>query len=226
MSRYVFPPEPQPVCAVAGSDDLFPVNRIFCVGRNYAAHAAEMGNSVDREAPFYFTKSSCHVHPSGTTSDFAAGTRDLHHEIELVVAIGAGGHEISQQMALSCVFGYGLGLDMTRRDLQAKSKETRRPWDTAKDFERSAILAPLQPGQEVPRGDISLTVNGQLRQNGAISDMVWSVPELIAHLSTLYTLNAGDLIMTGTPAGVGPVVRGDHLVGRLPGLPDVEVRFS
>lgn len=226
MSSYVFPPPAQPALAVADSDACFPIRRIFCVGRNYAAHAAEMGNTVDREAPFYFTKSAHAVLPSGQEMPYPPGTADLHHEVELVVAIGAGGAGIDKDDALSHVFGFGLGLDMTRRDLQAAAKERRRPWDTGKDFDNSAILAPLTIGASVPEGEISLSVNGNLRQTGQIADMVWSVTEIIAHLSTLYTLQAGDMIMTGTPAGVGAVSPGDRLVGKLAGLDHVEVTIS
>ncbi len=223
MTNTVFPPRPTPVIPVKGRDG-FPVARIFCVGRNYAAHAAEMGHEVDREAPFYFTKSAHAVLLSGQKMPYPPRTSDLHHEMELVVAIGAVAREVSQDDAMEAVLGYACGLDMTRRDLQAQAKEKRRPWDTGKDFENAAIIAPITPKSDVgPLGGlrIQLTVNDLVTQEAHLSDMVWSVPEIIADLSTLYTLGPGDLIMTGTPAGVGPVVPGDQLRGTIGDLDPV-----
>ncbi|MGZ9809711.1 fumarylacetoacetate hydrolase family protein [Pseudoroseicyclus sp. H15] len=204
---YVFAP-PEPVSLpIEGSDSRFPLRRIFCVGRNYAAHAAEMGNEVDREAPFYFTKSPHGVLSDGADMVYPPGTENLHHEVELVVALGEGGE----------IFGHAVGLDMTRRDLQDIAKSGRRPWSTAKDFEGSAILGTVTPGP-LAGSHIALKVNGETRQSAPLSDMVWDVPSLIAHLGGLYTLAAGDLIMTGTPAGVAAVSPGDVLEAEIEGL--------
>ncbi|EKE45559.1 fumarylacetoacetate hydrolase family protein [Oceaniovalibus guishaninsula JLT2003] len=222
----IFDPPSPPTLPVEGLGDL-PVGRIFCVGRNYAAHAAEMGNEVDRDAPFYFTKSPSSVLRTGRTLPYPPGTQDLHHEVELVVAIGApvfkglGGKD--------AVLAYGVGLDMTRRDLQAAAKEGRKPWDLGKDFEGSAVLAPMVPASEVVGigGQmITLSVNGQERQSALLSDMVWSVSDIVDHLSQFYRLRPGDLIMTGTPAGVGAVIPGDRLEGRIEGLPPVTVEIG
>jgi fumarylpyruvate hydrolase len=219
---------PTPIVPVNGHPG-FPVARIFCVGRNYAAHAAEMGQEVDREAPFYFTKSAHAVLLSGNDMPYPPRTADLHHEMELVVAIGTQARDVSSANAMEAVFGYACGLDMTRRDLQAAAKEKRRPWDTGKDFENAAIIAPITPKDAVgPLGGlrIQLTVNGLVAQEARLSDMVWSVPDIIADLSTLYTLAPGDLIMTGTPAGVGPVNPGDLLEGTIGDLDPVRTRIA
>ena len=223
MSSLVFPATDVPTLAVAGSEDRVPVRRIFCVGRNYAAHAAEMGDEVDREAPFYFTKSAHAVIGSGGRMEYPPRTNDLHHEVELVVVIGEGGKDIAEADALSHVWGYAVGLDMTRRDLQHESKEAKRPWDTSKDFDQAAIIGPATKGDAgiTPETRITLTVNGETRQDAPLSELVHPVPALIADLSRLYTLAPGDLIMTGTPAGVGPVIRGDRLEGRVEGLEPV-----
>ncbi|WP_296424897.1 fumarylacetoacetate hydrolase family protein [Yoonia sp.] len=223
MSDTLFPPRPTPIVPVKGRGG-FPVARIFCVGRNYAAHAAEMGHEVDREAPFYFTKSAHAVLLSGAPMPYPPRTNDLHHEMELVVAIGAQARDVPVDQAMDAVLGYGCGLDMTRRDLQAAAKDKRRPWDTGKDFENAAIIGRLTPADQV--GDLAalpirLCVNGAVRQQALLSDMIWSVAEIIADLSTLYTLQPGDLIMTGTPAGVGAVVRGDVLHGTIGDLDPV-----
>ena len=228
MNQTVFPPRPTPVIPVQDSA-AFPVSRIFCVGRNYADHAAEMGHEVDREAPFYFTKSAHAVLLSGQEMPYPPRTQDLHHEMELVVAIGAEATDVGEKDAMEVVFGYGCGLDMTRRDLQAAAKDKRRPWDTGKDFDNGAIIAALTP--KVDNGDIggltiALTVNGALRQQAKLADMVWSIPEIIADLSSLYTLHPGDLIMTGTPAGVGPVVPGDVLRGTIGDFAAVETTIT
>ena len=224
MTDTIFPPRPTPVIPVQGAAG-FPVGRIFCVGRNYADHAAEMGHEVDREAPFYFTKSAHAVLLSGHDMPYPSRTADLHHEMELVVALGDTAKDISESAAMDVVFGYGCGLDMTRRDLQAAAKAKRRPWDTGKDFDNAAIIAPLTPKTDnADIGDlmIQLDVNGETRQQAKLADMVWSIPEIIADLSTLYTLQPGDLIMTGTPAGVGPVVKGDVLRGTIGDFAPVE----
>ena len=227
MTNTVFPPRPAPIIPVVGQDG-FPVGRIFCVGRNYADHAAEMGHEVDREAPFYFTKSAHSVLLSGQDMPYPPRTADLHHEMELVVAIGATAKDISADQAMSVVFGYGCGLDMTRRDLQAAAKAKRRPWDTGKDFDNAAIIAPLTPkadAGDIGQLEIKLCVNDDVRQQSTLDQMVWSIPEIIADLSSLYTLHAGDLIMTGTPAGVAPVVKGDVLRGTIGGFAELETRI-
>jgi fumarylpyruvate hydrolase len=229
MTEYVHHPAPQPAAEIAGDTRAYPVHRIFCVGRNYAAHAAEMGNEVDREAPFYFTKSAHALCPSGRTIPYPPGTQDCHFEMEFVVALGAGGADIALDDAMSHVWGYGCGIDLTRRDLQAAAKDKRRPWDLGKDFEQSAILAPLVPAAqwgEIGAQRIHLSRDGAVAQDAALSDMVWSVPEIIAHLSRFYTLRAGDLIYTGTPAGVGPVAPGSVLEGGIDGLPPVHLTIA
>lgn len=226
MTDTLFPPRPAPVLPITGGPG-FPVTRIFCVGRNYAAHAAEMGHAVDREAPFYFTKSAHALLLSGQDMPYPPRTNDLHHEMELVVAIGAQATDIGIDDALGIVTGYACGLDMTRRDLQAAAKDKRRPWDTGKDFDNAAIIAPITRADQVPDlGSLAITldVNGTIRQQALLSDMIWSVADIIADLSTLYTLLPGDLIMTGTPAGVGPVVRGDLMTGRIGDLAPVVAR--
>lgn len=227
MTKTVLPPRPFVSVPVRGHAD-FPVGRIFCVGRNYADHAAEMGDTVDREAPFYFTKSAQSVLLSGHNMPYPPRTNDLHHEMELVVAIGTQAKDVPAAIAMNVVFGFGCGLDMTRRDLQAASKAKRRPWDTGKDFDNSAILGPISRkthNEDIDDLEIKLTVNGEVRQKAHLSDMVWSIPEIIADLSTLYTLHPGDLIMTGTPAGVGPVVQGDVLRGTIGDFAPVETQI-
>lgn len=229
MKTLLFP-APRPVTLpIEGRDEEFPVHRIFCVGRNYPEHAREMGSEVDRQAPFYFTKSPLHLVRAGATVPYPPGTQDLHHEMEFVVALGEDGFRVSADRAMDLVLGYASGLDMTRRDLQAQAKERRRPWDTGKDFENAAVIGPITPrtafGRIGPQ-QIRLWVNDRLAQSARLDDMVWSVPELIAHLSTLYHLRAGDLIMTGTPAGVGPVGEGDHLHGEIDGLAPVDLTIG
>ncbi|TNC70892.1 fumarylacetoacetate hydrolase family protein [Rubellimicrobium roseum] len=212
----LFPPRPLPLLPILGQPEGYPVARIFCVGRNYAAHAAEMGNEVDREAPFWFTKSPFGLIPSGAALPYPPGTRDLHHEVELVVALGEGGQP----------WGVACGLDMTRRDLQARAKEGRKPWDTSKDWEGSAVVGPLRPGAALGDAAIRLWVNGALRQDARLSDMVWDLSSLLRHLGGLYRLGPGDLLMTGTPAGVGAVEPGDRLRGEVDGLPPVELTIG
>lgn len=228
MVKYLFPPPPVMSLPIAGDSARFPVGRIFCVGRNYAAHAAEMGAEVDREAPFYFLKSPHAVLQSGAVLPYPPGTGDLHHEIELVLAIGASAFRATGVRAGQAIWGYGSALDMTRRDLQARAKARQRPWDLAKNFEGAAVLSALTPTRDFsPAGQrIHLNVNGAVRQDAAISDMVWSIDELIADLSHYYHLAPGDLILTGTPAGVGPVVAGDHLSGGIEGLAQVDLTIG
>ena len=200
---------------IVGTAQRFPVRRVFCVGRNYSDHAREMGHDPSREPPFYFMKPAEAVTGPGTDFRYPAQSSDVHHEVELVVALHEGGKDISVDAALQHVFGYAVGLDMTRRDLQAEAKILQRPWDSAKAFDGSAPCGSLVKASEIghpTRGEINLAVNGQIRQSGKIEHMIWSVPEIIAVLSTLFVLRPGDLLMTGTPAGVGPVSRGDHLL--------------
>ncbi len=221
---HVIPPPPQPSVAVHGSNDRFPVRRIFCVGRNYAAHAREMGKDPDREPPFFFTKAPDAVVDDGQTIPYPPLTTDLHHEAELVVAIGTGGAEISVASALDHVWGFGPGNDLTRRDLQRTAKEMARPWDWAKSFDRSAVVGPLRPIAEtgpLEKGAITLTVNAETRQSADLADQIWSVPEVISYLSSSVTIAPGDLIMTGTPAGVGPLVSGDTCTVEIAGLGSV-----
>lgn len=222
---YVIDPPAQPSVAVAGSDARFPVRRIFCVGRNYAAHAREMGKDPDREPPFFFTKPADAVVPSGETVPYPPDTGNLHHEVELVVAIGRGGRDIAEAAALDHVWGATVGIDLTRRDLQDVAKRLGRPWDFAKAFDRSAPMAALKPAAEIAslaRGRIWLAVNGTVRQDADLADLIWSVPETIAVLSRSIALAPGDLLMTGTPAGVGAVVAGDVITGGVDGIAAIE----
>jgi len=228
-AEYLFDPPETVAVPVTGEARLFPVRRIFCVGRNYAAHAAEMGNEVDREAPFYFTKSVQAVCPSGATIPHPAGTSDCHYEMELVAALGQGGADVAGPEAMGLVFGYACGIDLTRRDLQAAAKAARRPWDLGKDFDNSAIVAPITPEGEVGAlGDrrIHLDRDGQTVQAARLSEMIWPVPAIIAHLSEFYRLAPGDLIFTGTPAGVGPVRPGTVLEGGIDGLAPVRLTIA
>src|SRR6476620_1637722 len=221
MSQLLFPAQPPVVAAVRGRAEGFPIRRIFCVGRNYEAHAREMGVAADREAPFYFTKAAEHYVPSGATVPYPPGTRNYHYEVELVVALGTRGFRIAEAQALDHVFGYACGLDMTRRDLQADAKEKQRPWDIAKDVEQSAVLGDIAPAEDVghpSQGRIELRVNGQQKQSADISQLIHGVPAVIAHLSQYYHLQPGDLIYTGTPEGVGAVKPGDRLDGSIEGV--------
>jgi fumarylpyruvate hydrolase len=217
-----------PAVPVVGSSDAFPVRRIFCVGRNYEAHAREMGFSADRDAPFYFTKTPSAVCPSGAAIPYPQGTANCHYEVELVVAIGAPAFRMPQVDALSVVLGYACGFDMTRRDLQYAARDQGRPWDLGKDFEHAAVMGAITRADGFALGEqrIRLTQNGELRQDAVLSDLIWSVPELIAHLSGFYHLAPGDLIYTGTPAGVGPIAPGDRLVGMIEGLEPVELTIA
>lgn len=229
---YVFPPAAPVAVPVAGSDDLFAVRRIFCVARNYAAHAREMGQDPDREPPFFFCKPADAVLPvaRGQTGllPYPQATRDLHHEFELVVALGAGGRDLSREAAEAAIWGYACGLDMTRRDLQAAAKKKGQPWDSGKGFDLAAPISAITPRGASPvlaRGQIALAVNGEERQRGDLADMIWDIPDVIAHLSRLWELKAGDLVFTGTPEGVGPVVRGDLLEGRIDGVGTLAVEI-
>ncbi|WP_085314399.1 fumarylacetoacetate hydrolase family protein [Derxia lacustris] len=214
---------------VSGSSAGFPVRRIYCIGRNYADHAREMGADPEREPPFYFMKPADAIRPSGARLAFPGQTARLDHEIELVAAIGSGGADISPADALAHVWGYAVGLDMTRRDLQAAAKSKGHPWEPAKGFDASAPISALLPASDIghPRaGRIWLTVNGEPRQNGDLADMTWSLAEVIAHLSRLNRLEPGDLIFTGTPAGVGPVKPGDLIEGGVEGVGTVSAVYG
>jgi fumarylpyruvate hydrolase len=220
MSRYAFPPRPPIDVAIEGSDERFPVHRIYCVGRNYAEHALEMGSDPRREAPVFFMKPADALVENGAAVPYPSRTANFHHEIELVVALGSGGRDIPVDKALACVFGYAAGNDFTRRDLQQTSRAAGQPWDTGKGFDHSAAISAIRPAAlgHVTSGRIWLNVNGRPRQQGDISQMIWRVPEIIAELSTLFELAAGDLIFTGTPAGVGALRRGDRVEGGIEGV--------
>ncbi len=220
---------PHPSLAIAGSTQRFPVRRIYCVGQNYRAHALEMGADPDREPPFFFMKPADAVRADGATVAYPPATSDLHHEVELVVAIGRGGSDIAPATALEHVFGYAVGLDLTRRDLQSAARRIGRPWETSKAFDASAPIGPLRParGRALPSSSaIRLRVQGELRQEATLAQMIWPVPEIIAQLSTLFELYPGDLIFTGTPAGVGARDVGDSLEAAIDGLPGLAVRIG
>ncbi|HYD94033.1 MAG TPA: fumarylacetoacetate hydrolase family protein [Noviherbaspirillum sp.] len=229
--QFAIPPQPQAAVPVAGSDKVFPVHRIYCVGRNYVEHAKEMGGT-GREAPFFFMKPADAVLPvpHGTTGEmpFPGMTNDLHHEIELVAALGKGGKNIPASAALEHVWGYAVGLDMTRRDLQGEAKKLGRPWCTGKGFDYSAPIAPIHPVAETghfSKGTIRLDVNGATRQSSDVEKLIWNIAETIEHLSKYYELRAGDLIFTGTPAGVAAVAPGDLLEGAIEGLGELRVKI-
>ncbi len=229
MSRpetsYVFPPPPQPAVPVVGDDALFPVRRIYCVGRNYAAHRREMGGD-ERDPPFFFAKPADAVVLPGHDVPYPSRTANLHHEIELVVALGAGGFQVSPDEALGLVFGYAVGVDLTRRDLQNAAKDKGQPWEAGKGFAASApISAVRRAAGPPPQGRIHVKVNGQVRQDGQVADMIWSTAEVIAEASKLWRLEAGDLIFTGTPEGVGPLVRGDLVEGEVEGVGALSFRI-
>jgi len=217
-----------PSLLVVGDSKRFPVNRIYCVGRNYADHAREMGHDPDREPPFFFMKPATAIVTDGQAMAYPALSKDVHHELEMVIALGKGGSNIPADQALDHVWGYGLGLDMTRRDLQGEAKKMGRPWDTGKAFDQSApcsALVPVSQCGHLSKGRIYLTVNGQVKQDGDLAMMIWNVPETIAYLSTLFTLMPGDLIFSGTPAGVAAVQRGDVLEGHVDGLPVLQTKI-
>ncbi len=228
-SAYIFTPPEQPSAAVRGTDKRYAVSRIFCVGRNYAAHAREMGGDPSREPPFYFTKPASALVASGATVAYPPGTRDYHYEMELVMAIGAPVFKVSPEVARAAIWGFAPGLDMTRRDLQAEAKKAGRPWDVAKGFEQSAVLGELVRVAEcggMDAGAISLSVNGVQKQRGDLADMIWNVAEIVANLSQFYHLKPGDLIYTGTPDGVGAVLPGDRLHGEIAGLGSIALTIG
>ena len=225
-AAYVIPPPPQAALPVRDDVRLFPVRRIYCVGRNYAAHAIEMGHDPDREPPFFFQKSPDTLLPGGGGFAYPPKTGDVHFEIELVVALRRGGRAIPVGRALEHVYGYAVGLDMTRRDLQGEAKKLGRPWEVGKSFERSAPCSEVVPVAlcgHPQAGAVWLEVNGERRQEGDLDQLIWKVPEVISYLSELFTLAPGDLIFTGTPAGVGPTVPGDRLVGQVEGIGELRV---
>ena len=228
-AKFVIDIGPQPSLPIVGSDMRFAVGRIYCVGRNYADHAREMGHDPDREPPFFFMKPANAVVQNGAFIAYPVGTSDCHHEIELVVAIGRGGKNIPVEKALEHVWGYGVGLDMTRRDVHGEAKKMGRPWEMGKSFDESAPMTALAPAAEIghpAKGAIWLKINGEVRQKGDLAMQIWNVEEQIAYLSKLVTLEPGDLIMTGTPAGVGPVKKGDRLEGHVDGVGDLTVTYN
>jgi len=229
MTTYLFTPPPVVAIPVKGSAEQYPVRRIFCVGRNYEAHAKEMGVQVDREAPFYFTKAHDTYVPSGASVAYPPGTLNYHYEMELVFVIGKAGFEISKESALDHVFGYACGLDMTRRDLQLAAREQRRPWDLGKDFEESAVISDIVPAADIGhpgKGAIELCVNGKTRQSSDLSLLIHGVADLVAHLSRFYHLTPGDVIFTGTPEGVGPVVAGDRIEGSIANVGSISLNIK
>ncbi|MFD1794927.1 fumarylacetoacetate hydrolase family protein [Paracoccus aurantiacus] len=228
MTQTVFAAPEWPTVDVKGEAARFPVRRIFCVGRNYAAHAAEMGVEVDREAPFYFTKSPLTILPTGQEYPYPPGTDNFHYEMEFVVAIGKPAFRVGVDQAMDAVYGYATGLDMTRRDLQLAARAKQRPWDLGKDVEGSSVISAITPAADfaVAEQPIRLSVDGEVKQDATLADLVWSVPELVADLSKFYHLEPGDLIYTGTPAGVGAVLPGAVIRGTIEGLDPVELTIG
>jgi fumarylpyruvate hydrolase len=219
--EYVIPAPRVVSLAVEGTNARFPVNRIFCVGRNYAEHAREMGHDPNKEPPFFFMKPASAIVTDGADFPYPSATKDVHHEMEMVVAIGTGGADIPSSRALDHIYGYGVGLDMTRRDLQGEAKKMGRPWDTGKAFDHSAPCSALKPASKIGHpaaGAIVLEVNGEVRQKSDLSQLIWNVPDMIAYLSTLFRLEPGDLIYSGTPAGVAAVKKGDVMKGSVEGV--------
>ena len=228
MTDYVIPPVKQMTVPVSGTDAVFPVRRIYCVGRNYAAHVREMGGD-ERDPPFFFQKPADAIVQNGSVVPYPTLTEDLQYEIELVLAIGKGGRGIPVESAADHVFGLATGIDLTRRDVQVNARKTGRPWGIGKAFDHSAPIteiAPLEGGALPVSGDISLDVNGETKQKGDLSELIWNCAEVVSVLSTHYELVAGDLIYTGTPSGVGPVTPGDRIVGRVHNLPDIEITIG
>jgi fumarylpyruvate hydrolase len=226
---YVITPPSIPTLPVRGSDDLFPIHRIYCVGRNYAAHAREMGHDPDRELPFFFQKNPDTIVPNGGNFPYPDKSIDVHFEMELVVALSKGGKDIEEVDVMDCIFGYAVGLDMTRRDLQGQAKRLGRPWEVGKAFENSAPCSEIVPAAQVSglkNARIWLDINGENQQNGNINQLIWSIPETISYLSGLFTLAPGDLIYSGTPSGVGAIVRGDVMKGAVEGVGEITIKVS
>jgi len=226
-AAYLFQPAPAPALPIRGTNKLFPVHRIYCVGRNYAEHAKEMGHDPNREPPFFFQKNPDTLVPGGGEFPYPPKSNDVHHEFEMVVALHRGGTDIPVERALDCVFGYGVGLDMTRRDLQNEAKKLGRPWEIGKAFEFAAPCSEIVPASAIghpAKGAVWLKVNGTLKQQGDLSQLIWGVPEMISYLSGLFELKPGDLIFSGTPAGVAAVKRGDVLQGGVDGIGEISVR--
>jgi fumarylpyruvate hydrolase len=215
-----------PTIAIAACSERFPVRRIYCVGQNYPAHAREMGSDPDRLPPFFFTKPADAVVPSGSRLPFPPRTDSLHHEVELVIALNGGGVNLRANEPPSVIFGFAVGIDLTRRDLQVEAKKSGRPWDMSKGFDRSAPIGPLTQGMPPSQGAITLTVDGEVRQAGDLGDMIWSVADIIAYLSTYVAIAPGDLIFTGTPSGVGRIERGQTVRGTIRGVDPIEVTFD
>jgi fumarylpyruvate hydrolase len=227
-AKYVITPAPQAALAIAGSSELFPVRRIWCVGRNYLEHIKEMGQD-EREPPFFFAKPADAIVPDGGTVPYPPLTKDMHHEVELVVALKSGGRNIPLDKALDCVWGYAVGIDLTRRDLQIASRDLKRPWEVGKAFDASAPCGPLVSATKIghpKKGKITLKCNGKVRQDGDLEQLIWNVPEIISKLSEMVTLEAGDIIMTGTPSGVAATVAGDTLECEVAGIPKLTVKIG
>ena len=229
-ATYLWAPPAVASVPVQGKTERFPINRLFFVGRNYHAHAAEMGKSVDKskERPFYFTKSPTTLVPSGATVAYPPETKNFHHEMELVIAIGKPGFRVSHDQAHDIIYGYACGLDMTRRDIQLEARDKGRPWDLGKDFEEASVCSEIvpMPGVVLTNNALSLKVNGQMRQHSTVDKLIWDIREIIADLSLFYHLQPGDLIYTGTPEGVAPVVSGDHLEGEVKGVGTISLHIG
>jgi fumarylpyruvate hydrolase len=228
MAYIITPPEISTL-PIRGSDELFPIHRIYCVGRNYAAHAREMGHDPDREPPFFFQKNPDTIIPDGGNFPYPDKSNDVHFEIELVIALFKGGKDIEEAEAMACVFGYAVGLDMTRRDLQGAAKKSGRPWEIGKAFENSAPCSEVVPKDKVrglENARIWLDVNCKTRQDGNINQLIWKIPEIISYLSGLFTLAPGDLIYSGTPSGVGAIVKGDLMKGAVEGIGEITIKVS
>lgn len=228
MAKYVITPPPQAVLAVQGSDELFPMRRIWCVGRNYIEHIREMGQD-ERAPPFFFAKPADAIVPDGSVVPYPLLTNDMHHEVELVVALKSGGMNIEPEKANDCIWGYGVGIDLTRRDLQIASRDIKRPWEVGKAFDASAPCGALVPAAKIghpTKGRIALSVNGAVKQDGDLNQMIWNVPETIWKLSEMVELAAGDIIMTGTPAGVGQLVSGDKVECEIEGVGSLKISIG
>jgi len=226
---YVITAPQQATLPVRGTEDTFPIHRIYCVGRNYAAHAREMGHDPDREPPFFFQKNPDTIVPDGGDFPYPDKSEDVHFEMELVVALSKGGKDIAESEAMDCVYGYAVGLDMTRRDLQGEAKKMGRPWDVGKAFDYAAPCGEIVPASECGHPEdarIWLEVNGEVRQDGNINQLIWNIPETISYLSGLFTLAPGDLIYSGTPSGVGAIVRGDVMHGTVEGIGEITINVK